>query len=85
MVSFFNKIASIISLNIINFLINSSYTAILTISFSTTLLSSLKSIGVVSNLPISYLSTSDFELAESTFLATCTDVSVPVALKFRFC
>ena len=60
-VSIFDKTISISVLNRINFfLANSSYTVFLPTLFFTKSLSLLKSAGVVSNLPISNLSISDF-------------------------
>ena len=50
---------------------NLLYSVFLTTSFFAIALNLLKSTGIVSNLPISNLSTSDFKLAKSTFLAKC--------------
>ena len=55
----------------------------LTTSFFNTLHSLLKSTGVVSSLPISNLSISDFKLAKSNFFAKF-HVSTPIAL-FECC
>ena len=62
----------------LTFLTNSLYSVFLTASFFTSSLKLLKSPGVVCNLPISNLSTSDFQLAKSAFLANF-DISTPVA------
>ena len=59
-------------------LTNSSYTILLPASFSTTLLSLLKSVGLVFNLPITSWLTLDFKLAKSAFLVKF-DVSTPAA------
>ena len=57
----------------------------LTNSLFTILLSLVKSVGVVSSLPIYSLSVPEFKLAKSTFLANF-DVPTPVAfLKVRLC
>ena len=60
---------------------NSSYKVFLTASFSTTLLSLLKTAGIVSNLPISYLLISDFKEAKSTFLAKSDESTLVLFLK----
>ena len=62
------------------FLILALYSVFLTTSFFTLLLSSLKSIGVVSNFAIFNSSTSAFKLTRSDFAANL-DVSIPVAFK----
>ena len=59
-------------------LINSSYKVFLTTPFFTTSFCLLKSTGVVSILPLSNLSISDFNLDKSTFLASFY-VSTPAA------
>ena len=59
---------------LLTFLTNSSYLVLLTTSFFPTLLSLLKSTGVVSNLPISYLSTLLFKLLKP--LGTYLNLSI---------
>ena len=62
---------------VLNFLTKSSYSAFLRTSFFTTSLRILKSTGVVSNLPISNSSISDFKLAKLASLVNFY-VSTPV-------
>ena len=75
-VSFLTKLLVSVIRIALRILTNSSYTVFLTASFFTTSLRLLKSIGVVSNLPISNSSISDFQPSKSTWLANF-DLSRP--------
>ena len=68
----------------ITFLTNSSYTVFLTTRFFTTLVSLLKSKGVVFNSSISNLSKPDLKPAKSVFLTNPDESTVVAFFKFAF-
>ena len=82
-VSFLNYITSISSTNIIEFLTNSLYSIFLTASFFITLLSLLKSTGVVFIFPITYLTTLLFKLLKIFFNLSMSTSDFKLADSFK--